>query len=72
MHEHEAVQAIWVKDEQGKIVHLTEFDDRCVMTEEATQYHRCFPPASQALCRTVSDCAGLCEHFFRSHPPPNA
>ena len=27
MHEHEAVQAIWVKDEEGKIVHLSEFDD---------------------------------------------
>jgi hypothetical protein len=28
MHEHEAVHAIWVKDEEGKIVHLTEFDDK--------------------------------------------
>jgi hypothetical protein len=26
MHEHESVQAIWVKDKDGRIVHLTEFD----------------------------------------------
>ena len=54
MHEHEAVHAIWVKDEEGKIVHLTEFDDKYVCTISHTYVaphlpHHCADACSFSL-----------------------